>query len=47
MQLGTHTKDDPGKFLLSVVERQGNAESFDELGRLEHALQFPSIYSQI
>ena len=35
----THTNDDPVEFFLSVLENQGNAKSFDEIGRLEHALQ--------
>ena len=35
----THTNDDPVEFFLSVLESQGNAKSFDEIGRLEHALQ--------
>ena len=35
----TRSNDDPVEFLLSVLESQGSARNFDEIGRLEHALQ--------
>jgi predicted HD phosphohydrolase len=39
MQLIKHTNDDPVEFLLSLLNSQDRGRNYDEISRLEHALQ--------